>query len=401
MKKNRFYNFMIFMFLGLFVVACGDPIPIEEMALARVEITNASKVKADKYAPELFKEAKELLMTSHTNIKDDKLPDAKKNALAAGEKAKAAYEKSLPLLAKDTIAIADESLLLADEAFAAELATEEYKTASTILEKSRSLLKSKDHYLSYTKAVEADASAKNARNVALSKKSMLQDAIDEVKTKLSEARKYGAETIVPAKLSLADENVVVAEQSLNELKLKKGFAAIELAKVNADEAYLESLKATAKMNIEDAEKVIKDAEESGAAEMADQELEGSKELLGTAKTQFEQMQYPESIHSSNEAKRLAGIAIVTAEKAAALKTVKVTPKDTKSGTVKSGGVKSSGKFDIYTVKYFESPPKDCLWIIAEKFYKNPRLWKRIFRANKDKIKNPHLIKPGWKLKIPR
>lgn len=28
-------------------------------------------------------------------------------------------------------------------------------------------------------------------------------------------------------------------------------------------------------------------------------------------------------------------------------------------------------------------------------------WKEIFEANKDQIKNPDLIQPGWKLKIPR
>ena len=28
-------------------------------------------------------------------------------------------------------------------------------------------------------------------------------------------------------------------------------------------------------------------------------------------------------------------------------------------------------------------------------------WKEIFEVNKDRIKNPDLIQPGWKLKIPR
>jgi LysM repeat protein len=28
-------------------------------------------------------------------------------------------------------------------------------------------------------------------------------------------------------------------------------------------------------------------------------------------------------------------------------------------------------------------------------------WKEIFEANKDQIKNPDLIQPGWKLKIPK
>lgn len=43
---------------------------------------------------------------------------------------------------------------------------------------------------------------------------------------------------------------------------------------------------------------------------------------------------------------------------------------------------------------------DSLWKIAKKFYGNGSKWQTIYNANKDKIKNPNLIQPGWKLKIP-
>lgn len=33
-------------------------------------------------------------------------------------------------------------------------------------------------------------------------------------------------------------------------------------------------------------------------------------------------------------------------------------------------------------------------------YNNPKAWPRIYRANRDKIKDPNLIYPGWVLKIP-
>jgi nucleoid-associated protein YgaU len=38
--------------------------------------------------------------------------------------------------------------------------------------------------------------------------------------------------------------------------------------------------------------------------------------------------------------------------------------------------------------------------IAQKYYGKANLWKKIFEANKDQIKNPDLIQPGWKLRIP-
>jgi len=43
---------------------------------------------------------------------------------------------------------------------------------------------------------------------------------------------------------------------------------------------------------------------------------------------------------------------------------------------------------------------DSLSKIAKKFYGDGNLWKRIFEANRDIIKNPDLIYPGQTLKIP-
>ena len=43
---------------------------------------------------------------------------------------------------------------------------------------------------------------------------------------------------------------------------------------------------------------------------------------------------------------------------------------------------------------------DSLSKIAKKFYGDANSWRRIFEANKNVIKNPDLIQPGWKLTIP-
>jgi nucleoid-associated protein YgaU len=43
---------------------------------------------------------------------------------------------------------------------------------------------------------------------------------------------------------------------------------------------------------------------------------------------------------------------------------------------------------------------DSLSKIAKKFYGDANSWRRIFEANKDVVKNPDLIQPGWKLRIP-
>ncbi len=46
--------------------------------------------------------------------------------------------------------------------------------------------------------------------------------------------------------------------------------------------------------------------------------------------------------------------------------------------------------------------RDCLWNIARKkdIYANPWMWPKIWQGNRDKIKDPDVIKPKWVLKIP-
>jgi len=46
---------------------------------------------------------------------------------------------------------------------------------------------------------------------------------------------------------------------------------------------------------------------------------------------------------------------------------------------------------------------ECLYVISgySQIYNDPVKWPRIYRANRDKIKDPNLIYPGWVLNIPR
>jgi len=62
---------------------------------------------------------------------------------------------------------------------------------------------------------------------------------------------------------------------------------------------------------------------------------------------------------------------------------------------------TGGKEKSYTVGTW-ARNHDCLWNIAKKpdIYGNAWLWPKIWQGNRDKIKDPDVIKPKWVLRIP-
>lgn len=391
------------------VLGCGDPIPLKEMAEAHLEITKATTVKAEKYAPKEFKEAGDLLIKSHDQVKEEKYEDAQKTADASIKKAKEAYDIALPLLAKDAIDAADKTVAEADELYASELANADFDNAQNKLKAARADYDAKKFMDAYNGALEAEKMAQNAKQLALAKKDTLKDSIAEVNETIKRAEKYDAATASPVKLAAAKEKSAAAQSSYDGLKIKEGFAAVTEAKKNADEAYFESIKAAAAANIAKAESAIAETEKHPNAKAASDEINGAKEMVKTSRSQFDQSQYKESIQSSDEAVRLAGIALSVAVKTPAEDAKKDEPKtdqvkadDGKKDEPKTEEpAKVEPEYDTYVVQLFKGKAKDCLWFIAGKFYQSPVKWPHIYKANTDRIKNPNFIKPGWELKIPK
>jgi nucleoid-associated protein YgaU len=377
-------------------LTCGEPVPLKEMSMARAAITRALSVKADTYAPAELEEARKSLIASHDSVRDDAPDRAKDSAVTAHKKANEAYEKSLPLLAKDTMDAAEKSLVDAGEAYAPVLAKEEYEQAQALLKKAGEQFEDKKYRESIDSAMEADRLAKNARNGAIGKQDILRDAIEEVKATVGEAKKYNAAAYAPDKVKSAEDDIHLAAEALSKKELRKGFAAMESGKVAADEAYVESIKRSAQEDLIAAEILVAKAEKSEGAKEARDELEGARELIAGSKAQYADSRFRDSLISSAEAKRLAAFVIAAKPSDNAVKEKDAaTPKK----ELGQGPGEEPKEYKTYRVKYNPSR-RDCLWRIAGRYYNNPRLWKKIYEANRDKIGNPHLIHPGMSLRIP-
>ena len=70
-----------------------------------------------------------------------------------------------------------------------------------------------------------------------------------------------------------------------------------------------------------------------------------------------------------------------------------------SGIVSGGSSQLTSK-DEHTLQSYTVEKGDSLSKIAQKVYGKASLWKQIYEANKDHIKDPDLIYPGQILRLP-
>lgn len=66
----------------------------------------------------------------------------------------------------------------------------------------------------------------------------------------------------------------------------------------------------------------------------------------------------------------------------------------------SAGKDAASALEPGNVQYYEIASGDTLSKIAQKFYQNANQYQRIFEANREVIKDPDLIYPGQKIRIP-
>jgi uncharacterized membrane protein YqiK len=143
----------------------------------------------------------------------------------------------------------------------------------------------------------------------------------------------------------------------------------------------------------EAAKLAQQAKEAQAQAEAQKKADEAKRLAAEAEAK-RRMQETEAKRLAAEAEAKRKAAEAAAQQAAAAAAQQAAAPAAQTGAA-GAAADSAGTMRIYVVK-----PGDTLSGIAQQMYGKAGRWREIYEANKDVIKKPNLIRPGWKLRIP-
>jgi nucleoid-associated protein YgaU len=190
-------------------------------------------------------------------------------------------------------------------------------------------------------------------------------AIAIAQSEIDEAEAVGADVTEPKDI-LQDARDLLAREDYPGAKREADRAADIARKLKEEILAGQRARKDAEAAIQRAERLISQAKALGG------DVSDAQGFLTRAKSEFEDESYSRAIEFADRAAELAQDIINTL------------------------------RGEKYVVGTWEAD-RDCLWNIAKKrhIFNDPWKWKRIYRVNKDKIKDPNLIYPGQVLIIPK
>ncbi|MCS7205588.1 MAG: LysM peptidoglycan-binding domain-containing protein [Leptospiraceae bacterium] len=275
-------------------------------------------------------------------------------------------------------------------------------------------------------------SANVAVETSLVQKGEYINRLNSLERKWKTAKEYQVEKYEPEISAVIEGRISETREQIQNEKLKVAYQNLLILEEDIGQVYQTSLERysgeilkIAQKSLDNTEKNVKAS--SGALKRFQKEqnineiLLAARESKQNAEKEYENKQFETSIHYSKETIDLTKIinemlkdvnvsyqrALAEEERRKkeelAAKEKEIHERQTIQETVsqtKSELIDENIKL-IYTVR--KTKPAESLWRIAGKkeIYNNPRKWPKIYDANKDQIKDPDLIYPGQKLKIPK
>lgn len=441
-------------------VSCKLDVPIREMSQAKTSITRAVEVRAEKYAPDELKNAKDLLLECHSEIIKEDLDKAKSLAEKSSAESAKAIEKSLPLLSSDTYSEAKKLFDEADMLYAAKYSPESFTSADALLKEAAALNEKKEFWDSYLKSTEGAKLAEKAKADSLPHVALVRQEIDTTIASADDLKARGGDSYAKAEIASAKEKLAAAREKAEASNLKEAVPLLDEAKTSLAGARETTLRGTSESKLAEATGLLEQSKKSSIASSYQEDISKADALITESKKHHDGAEYQSSIEKSEQAiAMLSTLSQVMsgretelrAEAETKLSHAKQTLEEKKKigsaqfseninkatvhvqngsqlfeekdypGTIResdsalallhdiTAGEKESAR-DAKQVKYGQEPgtyvvkynprDRDCLWKISQRTYGNARLWPLIYVANKDKIRDPDLIFPGQVLIIP-
>ena len=398
------------------LTACQSDLPIKEMVEAKSALTLADTYKAQTYAKEEYDAAVLALLAAHDLIKNEKTKEAKDSAVLSKKKADEALAKTLPLLAKDTLDAAKAVLAEAQALFASEFAKEKFDAADALVKESSSCYDAKNYISSYEAALKAKPAAEAAKQAVLLQVPVLKGRLSEIRDGASEVRANGGNTYAKESLDALDLQVAAGDKAIAANDVKDAAAAVSAAGDLLVKARTDARKGAVAAKIDAAVAAYAKAQESPCATDFTARFEAIANTIGDAKSSANAGTFDVAESKAAEATALIDALVIDLQKKEEADKVAKAQEAEKAKALEAENAKSKPavepekKPDVtpeapkdenreYVVIY-NRKSADCLWKIADKMYKNARLWPLIFMANRTQIKDPDLIYPGQKFIIP-
>jgi nucleoid-associated protein YgaU len=182
--------------------------------------------------------------------------------------------------------------------------------------------------------------------------------------------------------------------------VKEAFAKVSEADSALKTAMERTYKALALEKLEAAKTALANMQKAEIPAEFSADLETASSLVKYSGEDFENKSYLPSMTKSSDALALLNTMTIAMEKKREEARISgekgVLPGEGRdlAGTPSDAAIPGE-----YVVRY--NPKKrDCLWRIGHTVYRDARLWPLIYIANRDQIKDPDLIFPGQKFKIP-
>ena len=422
--------------VGMFF-GCNEPIPDADVQAAKQAIAQAESAKADKYDPDNLSKAKDAYRDSLKRIADSDTGNAREAALDAKRIADLATDNARKKVAEDTTASAERMIQEAIVKKAEYLAADDLARARAKLEDAKKGIADGKWLEAYTDAENSLEAAGRAKDNAVRKMSELAKAVADAEDAVRRAdanevvREFAKTELDAAKLSLqktgeekkkVDDPTTIQADSAdtrNRLAATAYADAMKLAhetvnKANdavriALEREREFYKKKAEQKMDEAKKLLEDIRKLKEQGLIKQQVIPAPvvpEGETVSQTNIGMTNLTSLSNMSNLDKYNAALeALKKAEETYTNENFVTSVRNSEEAIRIAKLVKETGKTPPDELKYYTvliPEARDCLWRIAGYpfVYGDPRLWPKIWKANKHLIVDPDLIYPDQKFVIP-